>query len=61
MVKTTGNNTITKTKQHHVQPPSLASTHSTSKKNQNKNSEETIQELLLHIVKLEKKVKRVFG
>ena len=55
-----GNSTLTKTKQHHAQSKSPASTpSSTSKKKQNRNSEETIQELLLHIRKLEKKVERL--
>ena len=60
MVKTTGNSTL-KTKQHNAQSQSPASTPSTSKKKQNINSEETTQELLLHIEKLEKKVERLSG
>ena len=60
MMKTTGNSTL-KTKQHNAQSRLPASTPSTLKKKQNINSEETIQEVLLRIEKLEKKVERFFG
>ena len=60
-MKTTGNSTVTKTKQHHAQSRSPASTPSTSKEKRNTNSEETIEELLLCLEKLEKKVDRLSG
>ena len=60
MVKITGNSTL-KTKQHNAQSWLPASTPNTSKKKQNINSEETIQELLLCIEKLEKKEGRFSG
>ena len=60
MVKITGNSTL-KTKQHNAQSWLPASTPSTSKKKQNINSKETIQELLLHIKKLEEKEGRLSG
>ena len=62
MVKTTGNSTLTKTKQHHAQSQSPASAPSrSSKKKQNTNSEEIIQEPLVCIEKLETKVERLSG
>ena len=60
MVKTTGNSTL-KTKQHNAQSRSPASTPRASKKKQNINSEEAIQELLLRIKKLERKVEILSG
>ena len=60
MVKTTGNSTL-KTKHHNAQSCLPASTPSTLKKKRNVYSEKTIQELLLHIEKLEKKVERLSG
>ena len=61
MVKSTENSNLTKSKQHHAQSQLPVPTPSTSKKKENTNSEETIQELLLHIKKLEKKVKSLSG
>ena len=60
MVKITGNSTL-KAKQHNAQSWLPPSTPSTLKKKQNINSEETIQELLLCIEKLEKKEGRLSG
>ena len=60
MVKTTGNSTL-KTKHHNAQSRSPASTPRTSKKKQNINSEEVIQELLLRIDRLERKVEILSG
>ena len=60
MVKTTGNRTL-KTKHHNAQSYLPASTPSTLKKKRIVYSEKTIQELLLHIEKLEKKVERLSG